>query len=227
MPDPDEKPAKATNVIDLVSLLQASLGKKPGKAAVAEDEDDDEPPPPKRAPKPAAKDEDEEPAPRTRRVAARETEEVAASAKPKRAAAKTTAKTAAKPAAKPKAAPASQGAGTTQKGRLTDGRIPRPPPMARDGRQPVRRIHGRLEKSRQTHFRFLDVHPQQCAVDRLGPARRSLGLDFAAGRADGNERARDFQKRIVRSEITRLRPPGRWSTADHPKQQHLSAQQRR
>jgi DNA end-binding protein Ku len=108
MPDPDQKPAKATNVIDLVSLLQASLGKKPGKTAVAEDEDDDEPPPPKRAPKPAAKDEDEEPAPRTRRVAARETEEVAASAKPKRAPAKTTAKTAAKPAAKPKAAPAAR-----------------------------------------------------------------------------------------------------------------------
>ena len=105
MPDPEEKPAKATNVIDLVSLLQASLGKKPGKATLDEDEDDDEPPPPKRAPKTAAKDEDEEPAPRTRRVAARAAEEVAASAKPKRAANKPAAKTAAKSA---KAAPAAK-----------------------------------------------------------------------------------------------------------------------
>lgn len=95
MPDKDEKPVKATNVIDLVSLLQASLGKKPGKAAldVDEDEDDDEPPPPKRAPKPAAAGADDDaPAPRTRKVAERETEEVAASAKPRRAAAKPAAK---------------------------------------------------------------------------------------------------------------------------------------
>jgi DNA end-binding protein Ku len=91
MPDPDEKPAKATNVIDLVSLLQASLGKKPGKAALAPD-DDDEPPPPKRARKPAEEDEEEEPAPR-RKTAAASREAVAAKAAPKRAAAK-------KPAAK-------------------------------------------------------------------------------------------------------------------------------
>jgi DNA end-binding protein Ku len=96
MPDPDEKPAKATNVIDLVSLLQASLGKKPGKAALADDDDDDEPPPPKRARKPAEEDEEEEPAPR-RRTAAASREAVAAKAAPKRAAAK---KAAAKPAAK-------------------------------------------------------------------------------------------------------------------------------
>jgi DNA end-binding protein Ku len=100
MPDPDEKPAKATNVIDLVSLLQASLGKKPGKAAaVDEDDDDDEPPPPKRARKPEADNEDEEPAPR-RKTAAASREAVAAKAAPKRAVAKKApAKTAAKAAA--------------------------------------------------------------------------------------------------------------------------------
>lgn len=106
MPDPDEKPAKATNVIDLVSLLQASLGKKPGKAALDDDdEDDDEPPPPKRAPKPAARAADDDaPAPRTRRVEREEEEEATASAKPKRAAAKTASKPAAKPVAKKAAA---------------------------------------------------------------------------------------------------------------------------
>jgi len=102
MPDPDEKPAKATNVIDLVSLLQASLGKKPGKAAAADEDDDDEPPPPKRARKPEADDEDEEPAPR-RKTAAASREAVAAKAAPKRAAAK---KTAAKAPAKAVAAKA-------------------------------------------------------------------------------------------------------------------------
>ena len=96
MPDPDEKPAKTTNVIDLVALLQASLGKKPGKQAAVDDEDDDEPPPPKRARKPEAEDDDEEPAPR-RRTAAASREAVAAKAAPKRPAAKKApAKTAAK-----------------------------------------------------------------------------------------------------------------------------------
>jgi DNA end-binding protein Ku len=115
MPDPDEKPAKATNVIDLVSLLQASLGKKPGKAVTGED--DDEPPPPKRAPKPAAEDAgDDAPAPRARKAAAREaeeSEEVAASAaRPKRAAARPAAKAAAKSA---KAAPAAKAAPVRRK----------------------------------------------------------------------------------------------------------------
>jgi DNA end-binding protein Ku len=109
MPDPDEKPARSTNVIDLVSLLQASLGKKPGKAAADED-DDDEPPPPKRAPKPAEEDTDEEAAPRARKSASASREHVAAKAGPKRAVAskaggkstagKTAAKAVAKPAAK-------------------------------------------------------------------------------------------------------------------------------
>lgn len=94
MPDPDEKPAKTTNVIDLVSLLQASLGKKPGKAAALGDDDDDEPPPPKRARKPSEDDDEDDAPPPRRKTAASSREHVAASAdKPKRAAA-------AKPAAK-------------------------------------------------------------------------------------------------------------------------------
>lgn len=95
MPDPDEKPAKSTNVIDLVSLLQASLGKKPGKAAL-DDDDDDEPPPPKRARKPSEDDDEDEAPPPRRRTAAGSREHVAASAeKPKRAAAKPAARKAA------------------------------------------------------------------------------------------------------------------------------------
>jgi DNA end-binding protein Ku len=98
MPDPDEKPAKSSNVIDLVSLLQASLGKKPGKATAADEDDDDEPPPPKRSRKPAEDDADEEPAPRARKATGASREAVAAKAAPKRA---STAKSAAKkPAAK-------------------------------------------------------------------------------------------------------------------------------
>jgi len=94
MPDPDEKPAKTTNVIDLVSLLQASLGKKPGKAAALDDDDDDEPPPPKRARKPSEDDDEDDAPPPRRKTAASSREHVAASAdKPKRTAA-------AKPAAK-------------------------------------------------------------------------------------------------------------------------------
>lgn len=94
MPDPDEKPAKTTNVIDLVSLLQASLGKKPGKAAALDDDDDDEPPPPKRARNPSEDDDEDDAPPPRRKTAASSREHVAASAdKPKRAAA-------AKPAAK-------------------------------------------------------------------------------------------------------------------------------
>ena len=109
MPDPDEKPSKSANVIDLVALLQASLGKKPGKGkAAADDEDDDEPPPPKRSPKPV-EDEDEEdaPPPRARRTAAsREpaTASASASAGAKRTTAKAAPKRAAKPAAKKAAA---------------------------------------------------------------------------------------------------------------------------
>jgi DNA end-binding protein Ku len=68
MPEPEsEKPAKS-NVIDLVSLLQASLGKKP--AARADDDDDDDDPPPRKSRKPSADeddDADEAPPPRARK----------------------------------------------------------------------------------------------------------------------------------------------------------------
>ena len=95
MPDPDEKPAKSTNVIDLVALLQASLGKKPGKGkAAADDEDDDEPPPPKRSPKPVEdEDEEEAPPPRARKTASSREPATASARRP-------AAKAAAKPAAK-------------------------------------------------------------------------------------------------------------------------------
>jgi len=55
MPGKEERPAASSNVIDLVSLLQASLGKKPGKEAKAADEDEEEEPAPKARKAPAAK----------------------------------------------------------------------------------------------------------------------------------------------------------------------------
>ena len=109
MPEPGEKKRETGKVIDLVSLLQASLGKKPGKPA-AEDDDDDEPPPKKRRPASEDEDEEEAPPPRARKTAAHGTDRVAASgAAPKR---KTAAKTAAKPAAR-KPAAKSGGAAST------------------------------------------------------------------------------------------------------------------
>jgi DNA end-binding protein Ku len=99
-PEPEEeKPAK-TNVIDLVSLLQASLGKKPAKAA-ADDDDDDEPPPPARAKKPARaadEDTDDTPPPRARKAPAHAATH--AGAKRTTAAKSTSAKAATKTAAK-------------------------------------------------------------------------------------------------------------------------------
>jgi DNA end-binding protein Ku len=94
MPGKESERPASSNVVDLVALLQQSLGKKPGKAAAREEvaeeaEDDDEPPPPRRARKPAAaNDEDEAPAAKPRKVAAKGTEKIAASAaaKPKKAA---------------------------------------------------------------------------------------------------------------------------------------------
>jgi DNA end-binding protein Ku len=47
MPGKEERPAAASNVIDLVSLLQASLGKKSGKETAAADEEEEEAPAPK------------------------------------------------------------------------------------------------------------------------------------------------------------------------------------
>jgi DNA end-binding protein Ku len=104
MPEPEEeKPAKS-NVIDLVSLLQASLGKKPAAAHAGDDDDDDEPPP-RRSRKPSG-DEDEETEeaapPRARKTASHPTVHARATAAKKPAAKKTAAKTTAarKPAAK-------------------------------------------------------------------------------------------------------------------------------
>jgi DNA end-binding protein Ku len=94
-PEPEEKKPARSNVIDLVSLLQASLGKKPARAS---DDDDDEPPPPRRARKPAQDEDnsDDTPPPRARKAPARSA--ATASAK---SAAKTAVK---KPAAKKAAA---------------------------------------------------------------------------------------------------------------------------
>jgi DNA end-binding protein Ku len=95
MPGKQAERAAASNVVDLVALLQQSLGKKPGKvagnAASSSSGDDDEPPPPRRARKPAAaNDEDPEPAAKPRKAAS-SNEPIAATAKPKRAAAAKTA----------------------------------------------------------------------------------------------------------------------------------------
>lgn len=86
MPEKEKAPASKGNVIDLVALLQQSLGKKPskGKAVEAEEEDDDE--------------EEEAPAAKPRKTASK-------TATRAKAPAKTAAKAAAKPAAKAKAAP--------------------------------------------------------------------------------------------------------------------------
>ncbi|GAB3378560.1 non-homologous end joining protein Ku [Massilia agri] len=102
MPEPGEQKRETGKVIDLVSLLQASLGKKPSKAASADDDDDDDEPPPKKRRPAAEEDEDEEEAPPPRRkTAAHGSDRVAASgAAPKR---KTATKAAAKPTAKPAA----------------------------------------------------------------------------------------------------------------------------
>ncbi len=87
-----ERPA-TSNVIDLVSLLQASLGKKAAPAAAGDDDDE---PPPRKSRKPAAhEDEDEAPAAaHARKASAKGTARVAASAdKPRRAAASKSAAT--------------------------------------------------------------------------------------------------------------------------------------
>lgn len=103
-PEPEqEKPARS-NVIDLVSLLQASLGKKPAKAAAADDDDDDEPPP-RKSNKPAGdedEDTDDTPPPRARKAPAHAATHASAkrTTASKSATAKTAAKTVAKTAAK-------------------------------------------------------------------------------------------------------------------------------
>jgi DNA end-binding protein Ku len=103
-PEPEEeKPAKS-NVIDLVSLLQASLGKKPAKAAADDDDDDDEPPP-RKSKKPSKDDDgdtDDTPPPRARKAPAHAATH--ASAKRTTAAKSATAKTPAKRATAAKTA---------------------------------------------------------------------------------------------------------------------------
>jgi DNA end-binding protein Ku len=100
-PEPEEeKPAKS-NVIDLVSLLQASLGKKPARSAAADDDDDDDEPPPRKSKKPARdedEDTDETPPPRARKAPAHAATHT--SAKRTTAARSTSAKTATKTATK-------------------------------------------------------------------------------------------------------------------------------
>jgi DNA end-binding protein Ku len=108
-PEPEQEKPAHTNVIDLVSLLQASLGKKPSKAAASDDDDDDEPPPGSRK-KPSRDDDDEDsgdaPPPRARKTSTHSPVRATTARKPaaKKAAAKPAAKKAvAKPAAAAKA----------------------------------------------------------------------------------------------------------------------------
>jgi len=82
MPDKTSDRPKSSNVVDLVALLQASIGKKPGaKAAPVEDDDDGEDPPPKKAKKPAANDAPDDDARPVRKTAAKSTEKIAAKVK--------------------------------------------------------------------------------------------------------------------------------------------------
>jgi len=90
MPDKNSEKPASSNVVDLVALLQASIGKKPGAKAkaVPDDDDGDEDPPPKKARKPAANDRsaDDDDTPPARRTAAESADKIAASAaKPKKA----------------------------------------------------------------------------------------------------------------------------------------------
>jgi DNA end-binding protein Ku len=111
MPEPEkDKPAKA-KVIDLVSLLQASLGKKPAHADGDDDDDDD--PPPRKSRKPSSDEDDDAsdaPPPARKSASTHGTAHARATAAAKKPAAKKpVAKTAAKrttAAAKTTAAPA-------------------------------------------------------------------------------------------------------------------------
>ncbi|MGF6274580.1 DNA end-binding protein Ku [Massilia sp. UYP11] len=105
-PEPEKEKRTSGKVIDLVALLQASLGKKPAKAALAalEDDDDDDDPPPRKSRKPADDeddDDDEVSAPRARKTADAGSRAGASGARSTRA---TASKTAAKPVAKKAAA---------------------------------------------------------------------------------------------------------------------------
>jgi DNA end-binding protein Ku len=114
-PEPEKEKRSTGKVIDLVALLQASLGKKPAKAALAamaqddDDDDDDDDPPPRKSKKPADDDDDDDDevhVPRARKAPARAPSRLNASAAKStrttaaKSAAKSPAKSAAKPAAK-------------------------------------------------------------------------------------------------------------------------------
>jgi DNA end-binding protein Ku len=112
MPGKEEARPRSSNVVDLVALLQQSIGKKPGKVAAAPvsaepDEDDDEPPPPRRARKPAeaSNEKEDAPAPKPRKVADVSAGRIAATAsKSKKSAAAPKAATAKAPARRKSAA---------------------------------------------------------------------------------------------------------------------------
>jgi DNA end-binding protein Ku len=102
MPEPEEDKPKKSNVIDLVSLLQASLGKKPA-AAHADDGDDDDDPPPRKSRKPSSSEDEDSadaPPPRARKATTHPTVHARATAAKKPAAKKTASKAVAKTAAK-------------------------------------------------------------------------------------------------------------------------------
>lgn len=111
MPEPDQDKPKKSNVIDLVSLLQASLGKKPAPAHADGDGDDDDDPPPRKSRKPSS-DEDEDstdsPPPRARKTASSPTVQARATAAKKPPAKKTATKTAASKAPAKRTAAASK-----------------------------------------------------------------------------------------------------------------------
>jgi DNA end-binding protein Ku len=97
MPEPEKETPSKAKVIDLVSLLQASLGRKPARAGADDDDDDD--PPPRKSRRPSA-DEDEDadaPPPRARKsTSSHGAVHAHATAAKKPAAKKAVAKTAAK-----------------------------------------------------------------------------------------------------------------------------------
>lgn len=103
-PEPEKEKRTSGKVIDLVALLQASLGKKPAKAALEDDDDDDDDPPPRKSRKPADDeddDHDEVHVPRARKTAGSGSRAGTSAAKSTRT---TASKAAAKPAAKKAAA---------------------------------------------------------------------------------------------------------------------------
>ncbi|MFL6675253.1 MAG: Ku protein [Massilia sp.] len=87
MPAPDKERAASSNVIDLVSLLQASIGKKPGKAAATAEEEEAPAPKARKAPakRAAAANEDKPPA---RRAAAAKSPATSKASAPAKAPAK-------------------------------------------------------------------------------------------------------------------------------------------